>query len=83
MGQTPFASIGAVNQSSLYEQVAETFGSPLDRLARACEVESEACRDLPQDIHLPLWRSFAYFDQRCLLRTWVHRDGTTARLAKR
>ncbi len=26
-----------------------------------------------QDIHLQLWRSFAYFDQRCSLRTWVYR----------
>jgi RNA polymerase sigma-70 factor (ECF subfamily) len=32
-----------------------------------------ARRDLLQDIHLQLWRSFALFDGRCSLRTWVYR----------
>jgi RNA polymerase sigma-70 factor (ECF subfamily) len=62
-----------VSQDSLYEQAAETYGSSLDRLARAYELDPEARRDLLQDIHLNLWRSFAYFDQRCSLRTWVYR----------
>jgi RNA polymerase sigma-70 factor (ECF subfamily) len=65
--------VGAANQNFLYEQIAETFGSPLDRLARAYELDTDARRDLLQDIHLQLWRSFAYFDQRCSLRTWVYR----------
>jgi RNA polymerase sigma-70 factor (ECF subfamily) len=30
-------------------------------------------RDLLQEIHLALWRSFATFDDRCSLRTWVYR----------
>jgi len=29
--------------------------------------------DFMQDIHLALWRSFANFDGRCSLRTWVYR----------
>jgi RNA polymerase sigma-70 factor (ECF subfamily) len=62
-----------VSRDSLYEQAAETYGSSLDRLARAYELDPEARRDLLQDIHLNLWRSFAYFDQRCSLRTWVYR----------
>jgi RNA polymerase sigma-70 factor (ECF subfamily) len=62
-----------VSQDSLYERAAETYGSSLDRLARAYELDPEARRDLLQDIHLNLWRSFAYFDQRCSLRTWVYR----------
>ena len=62
-----------MSQDSLYEQAAETYGSSLDRLARAYELDPEARRDLLQDIHLNLWRSFAYFDQRCSLRTWVYR----------
>ncbi len=61
------------SQKLLYEQVTETFGPALDRLARAYELDAEARRDLLQDIHLQLWRSFAYFDQRCSLRTWVYR----------
>jgi RNA polymerase sigma-70 factor (ECF subfamily) len=62
-----------VSQDSLYEQAADTYGSSLDRLARAYELDPEVRRDLLQDIHLHLWRSFAYFDQRCSLRTWVYR----------
>jgi RNA polymerase sigma-70 factor (ECF subfamily) len=62
-----------VSQDSLYEQAAEDYGSSLDRLARAYELDPEARRDLLQEIHLQLWRSFAYFDQRCSLRTWVYR----------
>lgn len=62
-----------LSQDSLYEQAVETFGSALDRVARAYELDSEARRDLLQDIHLHLWRSFAQFDRRCSLRTWVYR----------
>ncbi len=57
----------------MYEQAADAYGSSLDRLARAYELDPDARRDLLQDIHLHLWRSFAYFDQRCSLRTWVYR----------
>jgi RNA polymerase sigma-70 factor (ECF subfamily) len=60
-------------QDSLYEQAAETYTSALDRLARAYELDPEIRRDLLQEIHLHLWRSFASFDQRCSLRTWVYR----------
>jgi RNA polymerase sigma-70 factor (ECF subfamily) len=62
-----------VNQDSLYEQAADTYGASLDRLARAYEFDPEARRDLLQEIHLNLWRSFAYFDLRCSLRTWMYR----------
>lgn len=62
-----------VSQDSLYEQTAEDYGPSLDRLARAYELDPEARRDLLQEIHLQLWRSFACFDQRCSLRTWVYR----------
>lgn len=61
------------NQDSLYDEAAEAFGPSLDRLARAYELDPEARRDLLQEIHLHLWRSFANFDQRCSLRTWVYR----------
>ncbi len=62
-----------VSLDSLYEQAADAYGSSLDRLARAYELDPDARRDLLQDIHLHLWRSLAYFDQRCSLRTWVYR----------
>ena len=64
---------GDVNQDSLYEQAADTYGSSLDRLARAYELDAEVRRDLIQEIHFQLWRSFAHFDGRCSLRTWVYR----------
>jgi RNA polymerase sigma-70 factor, ECF subfamily len=62
-----------VSQDDLYRQVADGYGSSLDRLARAYEADPETRRDLLQDIHLQLWRSFAHFDRRCSLRTWVYR----------
>ncbi len=64
---------GDVSQDSLYETVADAYGPALNRLARAYELDPEACRDLLQEIHLHLWRSFASFDQRCSIRTWVYR----------
>lgn len=62
-----------MTQDSLYDEAAGTYGAALDRLARAYEFDAEARRDLLQDIHFHLWRSFASFDQRCSLRTWVYR----------
>ena len=51
----------------------DQFGSSLDRLARAYEADPEKRRDLSQDIHFQLWRSFQRYDGRCSLRTWVYR----------
>ena len=62
-----------MSQDDLYREAADTYGSALDRLARAYEADPETRRDLLQDIHLQLWRSFGHFDGRCSLRTWVYR----------
>ena len=62
-----------VSQDDLYQEAADTYGSALDRLARAYEADPDTRRDLLQDIHLQLWRSFGHFDGRCSLRTWVYR----------
>ena len=62
-----------MSQDDLYQEAADTYGSALDRLARAYEADPETRRDLLQDIHLQLWRSFERFDGRCSLRTWVYR----------
>ena len=61
------------SQDDLYREVADTYASALDPLARAYEADPEKRRDLLQDIHLQLWRSFPHFDRRCSLRTWVYR----------
>jgi RNA polymerase sigma-70 factor, ECF subfamily len=61
------------SRDELYEETARTYGSALDRLARAYEADVEARRDLLQEIHFALWRSFENFDARCSQRTWVYR----------
>jgi RNA polymerase sigma-70 factor, ECF subfamily len=63
----------APTQDELYEDAARTYGSPLERLARAYEADPEIRRDLLQDIHVALWRSFEGFDGRCSIRTWIYR----------
>jgi RNA polymerase sigma-70 factor (ECF subfamily) len=60
-------------QAERYRQATEEFGPALVRLARGYEIDAEKRRDLLQEIHLALWRSFANFDARCSLRTWVYR----------
>lgn len=62
-----------LNRDQLYEQVARDFRDALARLARGYESDPDKCRDLLQEIHLALWRSFDAFDGRCSLRTWVYR----------
>src|SRR2546421_4408744 len=57
----------------MYRDAADKYGSALERLARAYEVDPEKRRDLVQEIHFQLWRSFQRFDARCSLRTWVYR----------
>ena len=59
--------------ADLYQEAATTYGRALERLARAYEPHADRRKDLLQDIHLALWRSFARFDGRCSLRTWVYR----------
>ena len=56
-----------------YAEVARTFGAALERLAGAYERDTDARRDLLQEIHVALWRSLARYDRRCSLRTWVYR----------
>ncbi len=60
-------------QEHLYRDAANQFGAALERLVRAYEVDGDKRRDLRQEIHLQLWRSFRNFDARCSLRTWVYR----------
>jgi RNA polymerase sigma-70 factor (ECF subfamily) len=56
-----------------YAEAAAAFGPALERLARAYERDPDKRRDLLQEIHVALWRSFARFDGRCSIRTWVYR----------
>jgi len=63
----------AADQDALYEQAAAAYAAALERLARGYEPDPDKRRDLVQDIHVALWRSFARFAGRASLRTWVYR----------
>ncbi len=57
----------------MYREAAASFGATLERFSRGYEADPDRRRDLLQEIHLALWRSFEYFSGRCSLRTWVYR----------
>jgi len=61
------------DRDTLYKQAAAEFSGAIDRLARGYEPDPDKRRDLIQDIHVALWRSFAQFAGRASLRTWVYR----------
>jgi len=73
VSETDFTPGRTPKQDKLYEDAAIGFGAALSRLARAYEADPDKRRDLLQEIHLALWRSFEKFDGRCSLRTWVYR----------
>jgi RNA polymerase sigma-70 factor (ECF subfamily) len=71
--ETQSISAGTADQDILYADAIDQYGAALDRLVRAYEADPEKRRDLGQDIHFQLWRSFQRYDTRCSLRTWVYR----------
>jgi RNA polymerase sigma-70 factor (ECF subfamily) len=70
-------------QDELYQQAAAEFGSALVRLVRVYEADAERQRDLLQDIHFALWRSFSGFAGDCSLRTWVYRVAHNVAISSR
>ena len=64
---------GPATRDSYYQHAVERFGQALERLARAYEADPDKRRDLLQDIHFAIWRSFEIYQNRCALRTWVYR----------
>jgi RNA polymerase sigma-70 factor, ECF subfamily len=73
VGGIEFISAGQANQDDLYRDAVDKYGSSLVRLASAYEADPEKRRDLSQDIHFQLWRSFQSYEARCSLRTWTYR----------
>ena len=61
------------DQDARYLAAAAEHGGAMQRLASATEANAERRRDLLQDMHVALWRSFASYDERCSVRTWVYR----------
>jgi RNA polymerase sigma-70 factor, ECF subfamily len=66
-------STETTSPGEFYTAAIEQWGGALERLAAAYEADREKRRDLSQDIHFQLWRSFHYYDGRCSLRTWTYR----------
>ena len=64
---------GIESQDDFYEKAAVEYGAALARLAASYEADPELRRDLLQEIHLALWRSFGKFNGRCSVRTWIYR----------
>jgi RNA polymerase sigma-70 factor (ECF subfamily) len=60
-------------QDEFYKEAVANYGAALVRLARAWEADPEARKDLLQEMHRALWRSFKTYDARCSQRTWVYR----------
>lgn len=67
------ASTANPGQDELYRDAVEKYETSLERLVSAYEADPEKRRDLSQDIHFQLWRSFQLYDGRCSLRTWIYR----------
>jgi RNA polymerase sigma-70 factor, ECF subfamily len=64
---------GTPEQNQLYAGAAAEWGRMLDRLSAGYEADPDKRRDLRQEIHFQLWRSFQAFDGRCSVRTWTLR----------
>jgi len=65
--------MSGASQDERYASAAAEYGPALERLARAYEADADLRRDLIQELHVALWRSFVAFDGRCSLRTWIYR----------
>jgi RNA polymerase sigma-70 factor (ECF subfamily) len=63
----------ATTQNARYREAARAYAAAIERLARGYEADADLARDLVQDIHAALWRSFAYFEGQCSVRSWVYR----------
>jgi len=66
-----------------YLRAAADFDQALVRLARAYEADPDQRRDLLQDIHFELWRSFGGFAGQCSTRTWVYRVAHNVAISRR
>ena len=64
---------GKSPQDARYLAAARVHGAMIERLARGYEADPELRRDLVQEIHAALWRSFAIFEGQCSEKSWVHR----------
>ena len=73
VGQDPGSPFPEGRRDALYQAAIKEFGPALERLANGYEADPERRRDLRQEMHFQLWRSFEHFDGRCSLKTWAFR----------
>ena len=52
---------GKAQQDARYLAAARMYGAIIERLARGYEADPELRRDLVQEIHAALWRSFSIY----------------------
>ena len=64
---------GTSEQDARYSGAARRHALAIERLAGGYEADPELRRDLVQEIHVALWRSFSYFEGQCSERSWVYR----------
>jgi len=60
-------------QDARYVEAIKLHGASLSRLVCGYEKDPSRRQDLTQEIHIALWKSFALFDDRCALQTWLYR----------
>lgn len=60
-------------QDTLYQSAMETYGAEIARFVHGYERNPARRRELLQEVHVAIWRSFAGFKAQCSLRTWVYR----------
>ena len=73
LSRSPGRGAEAQLQDERYLRVVQKVGPALKRLTQAFEADADLQRDLLQDIHFAIWRSFGNFDGRCSEATWVFR----------
>ena len=70
MNETQAVNETRKTQDAQYRLAAKEFGGAIGRLAYAYEHDADIRKDLVQNIHLELWRSFKLFNGRSSIRTW-------------
>ena len=69
----PEQAVDEDEQDRRFAEAIARFGPALARMARGYETDPDLRRDLEQDVQVALWQSFARFDGRCSLSSWVWR----------
>jgi len=72
-----------MGQDEQYKSAVGEFGPALQRLAKSYERDADLVRDLVQEIHFALWRSFSTYSGQCSLRTWVYRVAHNTAVSQR